>query len=55
LLIWDVQISFYGIGENNMKPNAKNPAGRTKNQDDQEYNILFNFIKKHYYMLVKLN
>jgi len=30
-----------------MKPNVKNPARRTRFQDDQEYNILFKQYEKH--------
>ena len=37
---------FGGIGEHNMKPNVKDPARRTF-QDDQEYNILFMQYEKH--------
>ena len=42
---------FGGIGEHNMKPNVKDPARRTRYQDDQEYNNM----KSIYYMQVKLN
>jgi len=35
------------IGEHNMKPNVKDPAGRTRYQDDQEYNILFKHFERH--------
>jgi len=38
---------FGGIGEHNMKPNVKDPARRTRYQDDQEYNILFKQYEKH--------
>jgi len=30
-----------------MKPNVKDPARRTRYQDDQEYNILFKQYEKH--------
>jgi len=46
---------FGGIGEHNMKPNVKDPARRTRYQDDQEYSILFKQYKNIYYMLEKLN
>ena len=42
-----MQIFFGGIGEHNMKPNVKDPARRTRYQDDQEYNILFKQYEKH--------
>jgi len=38
---------FGGIGEHNMKPNVKDPARRTRFQDDQEFNILFKQYEKH--------
>ena len=46
---------FGGIGEYNMKPNVKDPARRTRYQDDQEFNILFKQYENIYFMLVKLN
>jgi len=38
---------FGSIGEHNMEPNVKDPARRTRYQDDQEYNILFKQYEKH--------
>jgi len=38
---------FGGIGEHSMKPNVKDPARRTRYEDDQEYNILLKQKKKH--------
>jgi len=32
---------FGGIGEHNKKPSVKDPARRTRCQNDQEYNTLF--------------
>ena len=43
----DIRVVFGGIGEHNMKPNVKDPARRTRYQDDQEYNILFKQYEKH--------
>ncbi len=36
-----------GIGEHNMKSNVKDPARRTRYQDEQEYNIIFKQYEKH--------
>ena len=38
---------FGGISEHNIKPNVKDPARRTRYQDDLEYNILFKQYEKH--------
>ena len=38
---------FGGIGKHNIKPNVKDPARRTRYQDDQEYNVLFKQYEKH--------
>jgi len=46
---------FGGLGEHNMKPNVKDPARRTRYQDDQECTFTSNSMKNIYYMLLNLN
>jgi len=48
-------IVFGGIGEHNMKPNVKDPARRTRYQDDQKYNILFKQYEKYLLHATELN
>jgi len=45
---------FGGICQHNMKSNVKDPARKTRYQDDQKYNILFKQYEKHL-LHVKLN